>query len=236
MKPRCASFLRMLLGIALLPFCWAVSFVLFDSIVKAAGASGGVTVESFSLLAGMAAFSLSWMALAHPVKTYILGHELTHALWGILFGAKPSRLRVGESGGSVNLTKSNVFITLAPYFFPFYTFVVIVSALILSFFVDPLPCLPLWMFMIGYTWAFHVLFTCETLTRRQPDVGLYGRIFSWVFIYIVNVLIVLVWLSLTTSLELAEVLAWTWSRACGAYGGLYGVISGLFSWLWGLFF
>ena len=221
MKSRIASFLRMLSGIVLLPFCWALSLALFDSIVVAAGASGGFTVELISLLAGMAAFSLCWLAVAHPVRVYILGHELTHALWGLLFGARPSRLRVGKDCGSVNLTKSNVFITLAPYFFPFYTFIVIVAALIVSIFCRPLPFLPLWLFMVGFTWAFHVLFTFETLTQRQPDIHLYGRIFSWVFIYLVNRAIILVWLSLTTSLKFTEMAAMIVDRTSSAYAGVF---------------
>ena len=49
-------------------------------------------------------------------------------MWGLLFGARPSDVRVSASGGSVRLSKSNLLITLAPYFFPFYTFVVIVVA------------------------------------------------------------------------------------------------------------
>ena len=234
MKPHIASFLRMLFGIVMLPFCWALSLALFDSIVVAAGAAGGFTVELISLLAGMAAFSLCWMAVAHPVRAYILGHELTHALWGLLFGARPSRLRVGKDSGSVNLTKSNVFITLAPYFFPFYTFLVIVAALIVSIFCRPLPFLPLWLFMVGFTWAFHVLFTFETLTQRQPDIHLYGRIFSWVFIYAVNLTIILVWLSLTTSLKFTEMAGMILERSFGAYAGVGEGVCSIASYVRGL--
>ena len=134
--------------------------------------------------------------------------------------AVPSRLRVSESGGSVNLTKSNMLITLAPYFFPFYTFVVILVALVTFAFVRPLPWLPLWMFMIGFTWAFHILFTLETLTRRQPDVKLYGRIFSWVFIFLVNVALVLVWLAATTPLTFVQLGAILVRRVASAYLGV----------------
>lgn len=195
---------RCLLGLALLPACWGVARTLGDAVLAAAGASGGLSVETVSLLAGMAAFALCWSTISRPVRTYVLGHELTHALWGLLFGARPSDVRVSETGGSVKLTKSNFIITLAPYFFPFYTFVVIVAALITSAFLRPLPFLPLWMFLIGFTWAFHVLFTLETLTQRQPDVKLYGRVFSWTVIFIVNIAFVLVWLASTTPLTFAQ--------------------------------
>ncbi len=215
-----AGFLRLLLGVALLPACWGVSRAFFDALMAAVGAAGGLSLEAVSLLGGIAAFALAWMALSHPVKTYVLGHELTHALWGLLFGAKPSDLKVAATGGSVRLTKSNMLITLAPYFFPFYTFVVIVCALATYAFVRPLPLLPLWMFLIGFTWAFHVLFTIETLMQRQPDVKLYGRVFSWAFIFAVNVLVVLVWLASTTPLSFADLAGMLARRLTSAYVGV----------------
>ena len=226
-----ANFLRMLLGVALLPMCWGVVRAFFDSVVAAAGESGGITAESIALLGGMLAFALCWMSVPHPVKTYVLGHELTHAIWGLLFGAVPSRLRVSESDGSVNLTKSNMLITLAPYFFPFYTFVVVVAAIVTYAFIRPLPWLPLWMFMVGFTWAFHVLFTIETLSQRQPDVKLYGRIFSWVFIFLANVALVLVFLAAVTSLSFAQLGGFLVHRVLDAYIGVGLTAVAAFKWV-----
>ena len=224
-----ANFLRMLVGLALLPACWGVSRAFVDALLSAAGATGGLSIEALSLLGGIAAFAVAWMAVSHPVKAYVLGHELTHALWGLLFGARPSDLKVGAKGGSVRLTKSNMLITLAPYFFPFYTFVVIVCALVVYAFVRPLPLLPLWMFLIGFTWAFHVLFTVETLMQRQPDVKLYGRLFSWAFIFLVNVVFVLAWLAAATPLTFAELGGLLAKRLISAYVGV-----GVFFWQGGL--
>ena len=220
-----ANFLRLLLGLALLPACWGVSRAFFDAIVVSAGSSGWMSPEALSLLAGIAAFAMAWFALSHPVRMYVLGHELTHALWGLLFGARPSDVRVSASGGSVKLTKSNMLITLAPYFFPFYTFIVIVVALVTYAFFRPLPYLPLWLFLVGFTWSFHVLFTLETLGQRQPDVKLYGRIFSWTFIFIVNVAIVLVWLATMTPLTFAELGQILLDRIVSTY-----VLLGLYAW------
>ena len=226
-----ANFLRMILGVALLPMCWGVVRTFADSVMVSAGDSGGVTAEAIALLGGMVAFALCWMSVSHPVKTYVLGHELTHAIWGLLFGAVPSKLRVSASGGSVNLTKSNMLITLAPYFFPFYTFLVIVVALVTSAFIRPLPWLPLWMFTVGFTWAFHALFTLETLSQRQPDVKLYGRIFSWVFIFLANVVLVLVFLASTTSLSFAQLGGFLMNRVLDAYVGVGLAAVAAFKWV-----
>lgn len=227
-----ANFLRLLTGLALLPACWGVSRAFLDSVLAAAGGSG-LSVEALSLLGGIAAFALAWMALSHPVKAYVLGHELTHALWGLLFFARPSDLTVGASGGSVKLSKTNLLITLAPYFFPFYTFVVIVCALVTAAFLRPLPCLPLWLFLIGFTWAFHVLFTLETLGRRQPDVKAYGRIFSWSFIFLVNVAIVLVWLAAMTPLTFGDLGGFLLHRVTSAYVAVGLFFWNMGRWVWG---
>lgn len=226
-----ANFGRLLIGILLLPACWGFARAFVDAILLSAGYGGGISVESIALLGGVAAFALCWLALSHPVRTYVLGHELTHALWGLLFGARPSDVRVSASGGSVRLTKSNLLITLAPYFFPFYTFVVIVAALVTYAFLRPLPYLPVWMFMIGFTWAFHVLFTLETLTVRQPDVKLYGRIFSWVFIFLVNLTIVLVWLAAMTPLTFGQLGGSLVHRLVDAYVGTGSAIIGVVQWV-----
>ena len=219
-----ANALRFLVGVALLPACWGMARSLLDAIMAAAGASGGLSAESLALLGGIAAFAMAWAAIPHPVRTYVLGHELTHALWGLAFGARPSDLKIRASGGSVRLTKSNLIITLAPYFFPFYTFVVIVCALVTYAFLRPLPCLPLWMFLIGFTWSFHVLFTLETLTHKQPDVTLYGRLFSWSFIFLANAGIVLVWLAAATPLSFAELGGILCSRMVSAYYGVFDAV------------
>ena len=214
-----ANFLRLLLGVLLLPACWGMTRTFADAVVVANGSGGSMSAETIALLGGIAAFAFCWAALSHPVRAYVLGHELTHALWGLLFGARPSDVRVGAAGGSVRLSKTNVVITLAPYFFPFYTFVVIVAALVTYAFLRPLPFLPLWMFLIGFTWAFHALFTLETLTQRQPDVKAYGRVFSWTVIFLVNAGIVLVWLAATTPLTFSGLGGFLMHRMAAAYVG-----------------
>ena len=222
-----AAFLRWLLGLALLPLCWGILRTLVFALTAAADERGAFSVESVSLLAGMVAFSMCWATISHPVRAYVLGHELTHAMWGLLFGARPSDVRVSAEGGSVKLTKSNFIITLAPYFFPFYTFVVLVAALVTWAIMRELPFLPLWLFLVGFTWAFHVLFTLATLTRRQPDVRLYGRIFSWVVIWIVNVGIVLAWLAAMTDLTFGRL----WSRLAGDVVSAYAAVPAAFEWV-----
>ena len=196
-----ARILRFLLAVAALPLCAALGVAFLDAMYSLAGSGDTLfSVEAIAFAGGFAAFLAAWAALPRPTRTYVLGHELTHAVWGLMFGARVSRLRVSESGGSVNVTKSNVLITLAPYFFPFYTILVVIAALVTGIFFKPLPWTPLWLAAVGFTWCFHVCFTLQALGQRQPDVQEYGRLFSWTFIWIANLVGVFAWLCAVTPL------------------------------------
>lgn len=122
------------------------------------------------------------------MRTYVLGHELTHAFWALLMGARVSRLRVSARGGSVTVSKSNWIITLAPYFFPFYTMLVLFLVFVLGIFIDLHPYQPLTLALIGLTYAFHITFTLSILAIRQPDIQEHGRLFSYTTIILLNIL------------------------------------------------
>ena len=218
MRKPVQRFLLFACAAAALPFCAALALALFD-VLCAVPASGAaiMTPEMLSLLGGFFAFLLAWYALPRPTRAYILGHELTHAVWGLVFGARVSRLRVQESGGSVCLTKSNVLITLAPYFFPFYTMLVVAAALLAGLFVQPLPWIPVWLFAVGFTWCFHACFTLQALMTRQPDVMEYGRLFSWAFIWIANIAGVAVWICAVSPVPFSFAAERLARRSCSSY-------------------
>lgn len=203
-----AQFARFVVAVLCLPFVWALCLTFVDSFSISAGSGNGLfSVEAVALFSGMIAFVVMWMIVPNPIKIYVLGHELTHAVWGLAFGARVSRLKVGASGGSVSLTKSNVWITLAPYFFPFWTMVVVGIALAVravmhfAFPGEPFPVPWLWMFAVGFTWCFHACFTIKSLMQTQPDVQEYGRVFSWMLILVCNIVGVLVWIVCTTDVS-----------------------------------
>ena len=123
----------------------------------------------------------------------------SHALWAVFFGGRVRNLRVTEKGGSVRVTKSNLLITLAPYFFPFYTILVILIRFLLGLFMKEVPFPLIWLFLVGLTWGFHVTFTLQSLMTTQPDISEYGKLFSYVIIYLFNLLGVCLWVVCTTS-------------------------------------
>ncbi len=192
-------FLKLLLGIALLPAAAAVTGALANLLLALPSSHGGIPEGLWWFAGGFALWLLLWVSLPRPARTYVLAHELTHALWGWAMGARVSKLRVRGDGGSVNLSKTNVWITLAPYFFPLYTMLVIVAHLLMQMFWPWMVHYePFWLAMVGLTWAFHITFTLAVLQQRQPDVQEHGRIFSWTLIYILNIAGMLVWILAVT--------------------------------------
>ena len=190
--------LRFLTGAALLPLCVSVSLALLDTFRSIPAGGALLSPETLWLLTGYFLWLGMWFFLPQPVRAYVVAHELTHALWGMLFGARVRNVRVTPKGGSVSLSKSNVLITLAPYFFPLYTVIVILLYLLTRCFVTPVPLPLAWLFFVGLTWGFHATFTVQSLMTTQPDILVYGRLFSYVLIYLFNLAGVGVWAVCTT--------------------------------------
>lgn len=192
--------LRFLTGIALLPLCVAVTLALLDLLNGLPHPANALfSPETSWFLTGYFLWLAMWFLMPLPVRLYVAAHELTHALWGLLFGAHVSGLHVSERGGSVRLSKTNMLITLAPYFFPLYTVLVILLRAGIGLFVKPVPFPLFWLFLIGLSWSFHLCFTVQSLTSEQPDVNEYGRIFSYAIIFLFNFVGVGLWLVCATS-------------------------------------
>lgn len=130
---------------------------------------------------------------------YIFAHEMTHALVGLLFFARIHKVSVKMTGGFVQLSKTNVLITLAPYCVPFYLLVsVILYGLAQWMTIDVIPFW-IWAFLFGVTATFHVWYTANALLAvSQPDTHEYGRFFSWWFILVMNLVFVTLALVVTS--------------------------------------
>ena len=165
-------FLKLFIGILLLPACGALPLTalrLARELSFAPHALGNSALWAF--IAGYVAWLLVFVFLPKPMRTYVLGHELTPAIWALLMGARVGGLKVKKTGGQVKTSKTNWFIVLAPYFFPFYA-MLFIGVFVLAHAVWDLAAY-LWVlfFLVGLGWSFHVTFTLMMLlTVKQPDV------------------------------------------------------------------
>lgn len=120
---------------------------------------------------------------------YVLGHELTHAVFIYLCGGKISEFKVTKQGGHVVTNKTNILIALSPYFVPFWSVVILAISLLLEWLVViPYHSAALYL-LIGSSWTFHLCWTLWMIPRDQPDLKENGTFFSLTIIYLANVLL-----------------------------------------------
>lgn len=141
-----------------------------------------------SFLGGAVAWWVCFAAGIKPVRAYLLGHELTHAIWAWMFGGKVTALRVGRDGGCVQTDRVNFWISLAPYFFPLYCVLSVWLWWLAGFWVSLDGHLWVLLAVMGVTWGFHVSFTLMMLGRFQPDIAGEGWLFSLSLIYLFNLI------------------------------------------------
>lgn len=194
------KFSKFIVGLLLLPVCVITSQVLWGLLHAAARTETAVflPLPALALLSGFAVWLSVFTLFPRPVRSYILAHELTHALWGLLMGASISRISVKEDRGSVILSKTNFLITLAPYFFPLYTVIVIAIYYVLWLFYDVGRFHLIWLGLVGLTWGFHLTFTVSALLQRQTDIRDQGRLFSYTVIYLANLTGICAWVILVS--------------------------------------
>ena len=196
--------LRFMAGILMLPLCVAVSWALVDLLCAIPPTKGIISPQSIALLGGYFAWIGLYLCIVRPMHAYVWAHELTHALWGLLFLARIHSIRAKPTGGAVSLSKTNALIALSPYFFPFYTMVVLLLRWIISLWIPMEPYELLWLFLVGFTWGFHFTFTVQTLMIRQPDIVDNGRVFSLTLIYLLNLAGICLWVVFTTPASVAD--------------------------------
>jgi hypothetical protein len=181
-------------------------------------------------LFGILAYYILHVSFAKPMCTYIFGHELSHAIAGLLSGAKIKKFRVGKQSGSVTLTKNNIWITLAPYLIPLYSFIVIIVYFILGYFIEPFKLYPYFLFCFGLTISFHIALTFYVIKIGQSDLRIYGTFFSCVLIVFINILVFDLMFSIAFANEISflDIIIETINNIKSVYLHIFRVISSIF--------
>jgi len=180
--------LRTLAGVLLIPAAVGTAIAFYSS-MRGIGAEDGVLLV---MERGVLCYLLIHAFVMRPVYLYVLGHEFVHVLATWICGGKVERFRVTPSGGSVTTSKTNFFIELSPYFVPIYTIMIAPFFWLLERSANAGTFGPeIFVFLIGFTLAFHFVMTSDALKIRQSDVAKSGILFSAVLIFIANLVIVM---------------------------------------------
>ena len=166
-------FLKMLVGIMLLPFCVgeSIAFFYFLGQVENIQSFAALSNTQIFFFAGISTYIVLFFSGLKLKILYIFAHEAAHAVFTLLSGGKVKAFHVSKNGGSVTTTKTNVFISLGPYFFPFYTLLAAAVFFITGIFYKNISQYTNhFIYFIGLSIAFHFLMTVRTLKTEQSDV------------------------------------------------------------------
>lgn len=215
---------------------WTIALILVGPTVGAGwvlwdlvGLSGAQSDFWVPFLCGAACWLICYVSAPAGRFTYVLGHELTHAIWSWMSGGRVRSIRVNSQGGSVEVTKINSLVTLAPYFFPFYPALWLLGWWIAGWWLP----VERWRFSLflglGMTYAFHMTWTVIVLSRRQPDIEREGWAFSGVVILLLHGLLTVATLTwLTETVTLTTALGWVSDRTLRFWAGIYEIVR----WSW----
>jgi len=187
--------IKAIIGVLLLPFCVGA----IKALGRVFGEMGNADTIWVAILAGAACWLAIFLLLPKPMRVYVFGHELTHALWTWIFGGKVTRFTATSKGGHVVVTRSNFLIALAPYFFPVYVVLLILCFVLGHLIWEWTPYVVWFHLLIGAAYAFHVTLTCHILRTRQSDITSQGYFFSAVIIFLGNAGVLLIGLPLITA-------------------------------------
>ncbi|MDB6057897.1 MAG: hypothetical protein JWO95_1741 [Verrucomicrobiales bacterium] len=144
------------------------------------------------MLAGAACWVVVFVLLPKPMWVYVVGHELTHAVWTWVFGGKVKKFKATSEGGHVIVTKNNFVIALAPYFFPLYAVLLVLLFFVGNFIWHWTRYITWFHLLLGAAYAFHLTLTWHILKTRQSDITSQGYMFSGVVIFLGNAMVLLV--------------------------------------------
>ena len=203
------KWIKFIIAILLLPVCAGAAKALW-LVLRASGSSDTTWVP---LLGGAACWIVIFVLLPKPMWIYVLGHELTHALWTWLFGGEVKKMKVTSKGGHVLISKTNFIISLAPYFFPLYV-VLVIGGFAIGHFIWGWPLV--WFhLLVGAAYAFHVTLTIHVLKTQQSDITGQGYLFSAVVIFLGNICVLLFGIPLLTArVGMLNSLGW-WAESTG---------------------
>ncbi|TAG08898.1 MAG: hypothetical protein EAZ42_08900 [Verrucomicrobia bacterium] len=186
---------RWLIALILLPFCYITTWTLFSQLFHATLAQGLWQAAEFWYFAVGGMLMVGWFASGLLRKQflflYVLGHELTHVVFVKLCMGRVMDIHVSTEGGYITTNKSNLLISLSPYFVPFWTVVFALAYALAKHwagFGDRWDTLLYGM--LGVTWMFHLVWTLWMIPGEQPDLKDNGTLLSLAVIYLANLLVV----------------------------------------------
>tara|TARA_B110000305_G_C19436067_1_gene639042 strand:+ start:1212 stop:2135 length:924 start_codon:yes stop_codon:yes gene_type:complete len=185
--------LRWCAALLIMPLCFVTVLTLFQRVGDPDFLQHFYRTKEFVCFTVGIGLMLSWFfsgLLAEKfLYLYILGHEMTHALFVYFCLGRVSEMKVSTDGGYIMTNKSNLLIALSPYFVPFWSIVLLaIYGLLSSTTSIPYGEQGL-IVLLGGTWCFHIVWTLWMIPKDQPDLKEHGTFFSLMVIAFFNLVL-----------------------------------------------
>ncbi len=211
---------KTIVGLFFLPIVVSVSVTFYQEFD---GLGMPWSVEQQYFMIGVITYCFMHLVVFKPSYIYVFGHESVHALATWLCLGQVKSFKVSSNGGSISTSKNNIFISLAPYFVPFYSIVAAIAIYIANnvFLASSIPY-KYFLFFLGLTLAMHIVMTIDSLKTKQPDLVKAGYLISEIIIYVVNMIVIAGVLSLMTKgFSFPDFIANAWNLTIDIYQRIF---------------
>lgn len=162
------AILKLLLGLTFLAFVYAGSRGFFT---KFRQADADLQTCFWS---GMVAFLITYLFLYEPTVVYQKGQKILAFIFKFF----------------------NPLVKVAPFVLPIYSMLVFAAYPLLRIWLDPQDAAAIVVFLGGFSWTLHIVYSAKTLRSRSEDFLKANYIFSFTLIYILDLLFIAFLLSL----------------------------------------
>lgn len=205
-------FIKLIIAVLSIPLAFGISFAFYNNMILIKELAGSLKY----FLWGIGSYVILHLLFYRPTYLYVFGHEAVHAGISWIFGGRIKAFKVSEKGGSVATDKSNVIVELSPYFIPIYAIIISVIYFVIasSYSING----TVFIFLIGFALAFHMVSTIEVMKIRQPDIVKSGYFFSIIMVYILNMAVIsLIFGMLFPSFSIRKFFIDSWVLSKGVY-------------------
>ena len=156
---RALTVLKLAIALFVLPWVYSstVAFINESKIIEK------TLIDLFA--AGIMTFLLIYLFIFIPERIYQKGQKITEATFRFF----------------------SPLVRFAPFVLPIYSIIFFLIYYLLSFFMKSDLLLKLFIFLIGFSIAFHLVFTARILHSRKNDFLMINYLFSFGFIYLINI-------------------------------------------------
>lgn len=217
---KAGEFAKTIAGLFFLPVVAGVSVTFYEQF-GSIGMSWSIEQQYFMM--GVITYCFMHLLVFKPSYIYVFGHESVHALAAWLCLGRVKSFKVSSNGGSVSTSKNNVFISLSPYFVPFYSIAAAIAIYIANnvFLENSIPY-KYFLFILGLTLSMHIVMTIDSLKTKQSDLVKAGYLISEIIIYVINMIVIAGVLGLMTrGFSFTNFMANAWNLTIDIYQRIF---------------